>query len=139
MRLEPSLNTRAAAARLIGGVLRSSQSFDLAFTQNKDLKLMSRRDRAFVYNLCLTTLRRLGQIDELINISLKHPLPDHAQFVTDILRIGVCQILFLDVANHAAVYTCVELARKHGHSAYIKLVNAVLRVLTRKGLAIVSK
>ena len=139
MELEPALRTRAAAVTLIGIVLRSGQAFDVAFAQNNDINLMGPRDRAFIYNLCLTTLRRLGQIDALISTLLKHPLPNHAQPVTDILRIGACQILFLNVANHAAVSTCVELTRKNGHSAHIKLVNAVLRGFTRKGPSLVAK
>ena len=139
MKLEPTLETRATAVDLVGIVLRSGQAFDIAFTQNKDLNLMSSRDRAFIYNLCLTTLRRLGQIDELIQTYLDHPIPHNAQYVTDILRIGACQILFLNVANHAAVFTCVELTRKKGYSAHIKLVNAVLRGLTRNGTSLVTK
>ena len=65
MELEPALKTRAAAVTLIGIVLRSGQAFDVAFAQNNDINLMGPRDRAFIYNLCLTTLRRLGQIDAL--------------------------------------------------------------------------
>ena len=139
MKHEPALKTRAAATSILGSVLRSGQAFDGAFAKNDDINLMSSRDRAFVYNLCLTTFRRLGQIDALICKHLKKPLPNDVQPVADILRIGTCQILFLNVADHAAVSTCVELTRKKGFSAHIKLVNAVLRGFTRKGQSLVAE
>ena len=133
MNLEPSLKIRSVAATLIGDALRKKQSFELAFSRNQNVLAMDNRDRAFVHNLTLTTLRRLGQIDQLIDSCLKHPLPRSAQRVRDLLRIGVCQVLFLNIANHGAVSTCVELARQEGYASHVKLVNAVLRRLVREG------
>lgn len=138
MVLEPTLATRAAAADLIGDVLRARRSFDSAVARHDDLAAMSARDRAFVHNLAITTLRRLGTIDHLLGLCLKRPLPQRAQHVRDILRVGLCQILFLEVSDYGAVATCVELTRQLGHSAHIKLVNAVLRRLARDGGKIVS-
>ena len=139
MVLEPSLATRAAATDLIGDVLRARRPFDTAFAGHRSIAAMSARDRAFVHNLAITTLRRLGTIDHLVKLCLKRPLPRRAQQVRDILRVGSCQLLFMQVAAHGAVATCVELTRQLGHSAHIKLVNAVLRRLARDGTQIISK
>ena len=139
MLLEPSLATRAAATDLIGDVLRARRPFDTAFAGHHSIAAMSTRDRAFVHNLAITTLRRLGTIDHLVEFCMKRPLPRRARQVRDILRVGSCQLLFMQVAAHGAVATCVELTRQLGHSAHIKLVNAVLRRLARDGTEIISK
>jgi len=119
---------------LIGKVLHARQSFENAYENHISISKMQSRDRAFIRNLVLTTFRRLGQIDSLINQFLLHPLPNSARDVRDILRIGACQVLFMNVANHGSVDTCVKLTRHRGHNAHIKLVNAILRRLTREGL-----
>ena len=133
MSLEPSLATRAVATDLIDDVLRERRSFDSALAHHNSIEVMSARDRAFVHTLAITTLRRLGTIDHLLDLCLQRPLPRRAQKVHDILRVGLCQILFMEVADYGAVATCVELTRQLGHSAHIKLVNAVLRRLGREG------
>ena len=138
MALEPTLATRAVAADLIGDVLRARRSFDSALARHEVLEAMSTRDRAFVHNLAITTLRRLGTIDHLLDLCLQRPLPRRAQKVHDILRVGLCQILFMEVANYGAVATCVELTRQLGYTAHIKLVNAVLRRLGRNGVKMLS-
>ena len=138
MVLEPSLATRAAATDLIGDVLRVRRPFDTAFAGHRSIATMSARDRAFVHNLAITTLRRLGTIDHLVEVCVQRPLPRRAQQVRDILRIGFCQLLFMQVADHGAVATSVELTRQLGHSAHIKLVNAVLRRLARDGAKMIS-
>lgn len=129
------LETRDAAASVIGDVLRSGRPFESAFGRHEGIAVMAGRDRAFVQNLTLTTFRRLGQIDQLIDACLARPLPKRARDVRDILRIGCCQLLFMDVADHGAVDTCVELTRSRGHGAHIELVNAILRRLSREGAA----
>jgi 16S rRNA (cytosine967-C5)-methyltransferase len=94
---------------------------------------LEERDRAFARLLLSTTLRRLGQIDALIGQCLEHPLPVKAATAQDILRLGVAQLVFLDVPAHAAVDTAVTMAGDAGLTAHRKLVNAVLRRLSREG------
>ncbi len=132
MNLKPSLKIRSASATLVGEALRTGQPFELAFSKNQDVRIMGARDRAFVHNLVLTTLRRLGQIDQQIDNCLERPLPKNARRIKDILRIGACQLFFLHIADHGAVDTSVELARQEGYLAHINLVNAVLRRLIKE-------
>lgn len=91
------------------------------------------RDRAFVQNLVTTTLRRLGQIDALITHCLDKPFSDKGRNAQHLLRLGVCQLLFLDVADHAAIGETVESATGRALAPYRKLINAVLRRLQREG------
>ncbi len=123
---------RGAACDVLAGVLRkhrrADDSFELAVTS------LESRDRAFVRLLVATTLRRLGQIDAVLDVFLtKKP----ADPIIDVLRIGAAQLLFLDTPAHAAVGTAVTLAKRY-HERLGGLVNAVLRRVAEKGPAIIG-
>jgi 16S rRNA (cytosine967-C5)-methyltransferase len=122
---------RAAALEALTKVLRRRLPLDEAL----DPSGLEERDRGFARLLAAATLRRLGQIDALLARCLEHPLPAKAALAEDILRLGALQLVFLAVPPHAAVDTAVEMARGAGLSAHVKLVNAVLRRLSRDGRA----
>jgi 16S rRNA (cytosine967-C5)-methyltransferase len=128
-------SARAVALDTLGKVLRHRLALDDAF----DPVGLDDRDRAFVRRLVTVTLRRLGQIDALIAHCLHRPLPAKAGTVQDILRLGVCQLVFLATPPHAAVDTAVGLARAAGLAGHAKLVNAVLRRLSRDGGALAAR
>ncbi len=134
---EPT-NTRRCALNLLTAVLRRRQPLDVAFATDPAVLRLPVRDRAFIRNLTTTTIRRLGQIDNAIDRCLKTPLPKKADIARDILRLGACQLLFLNVADHAAVDTAVDTARDIGQGPYAKLINAILRRLGREGAVIVA-
>ena len=118
---------------VLGAVLDRKRPLDESLSGHPDLERLARSDRAFCRNLVATTLRRLGQIDVLINGCLQKPLSGKARLVRHVLRLGVCQLLFLDTPSHAAVDTSVRLAHAKRLDAYKGLVNAVLRRLDREG------
>ena len=93
-------------------------------------RLLDPRDRAFARLLAATVLRRLGQIDALLDQFMRRR--PKAVGVHNLLRLGAAQLLFLDTPAHAAVAETVALAS--GPHDYAKgLVNAVLRRLAREG------
>ncbi len=131
-------SARSVAFDLLGSVLRQDHALDQALSDHPGLAGLDGRDRGFARILVATTLRRLGQIDALIDLALERPLPRKAQGVHDLLRLGISQLLFLDTPPHAAVTTMVDLAQAKGHGPHKKLVNAVLRRFSREGRAIVD-
>jgi len=124
------------ALDLLEAVLRRGRPLDDAIPGHPGFADLEVRDRAFARLLAATTLRRLGQIDAVIDAALERPLPGKAQGVRDILRLGAVQLLFLDTPPHAAVATAVDLAQARKHGPHKKLVNAVLRRLGRQGRAL---
>ena len=124
---------RAIALDLLGDVLRRRRPLDEALAAHRDLARLEPRDRAFARLLVTTALRRLGQIDAAIDARLERPLPAKRAMVRDILRLGVAQLAFLDLAPHAAVDTSVALTRAHGQEGLKGLVNAVLRRVSEAG------
>ncbi|MCH7866044.1 MAG: MFS transporter [Proteobacteria bacterium] len=131
----PTTNSppRMVALDLLSAVLRRKRRLDEAAWDHPALAGLDGRDRAFVRVLTATTLRRLGQIDACIDLALEKPLPRKASGVHDLLRLGICQLIFLDTPAHAAVATAVDMAQDRGFGAHKKLVNAVLRRIGREG------
>jgi 16S rRNA (cytosine967-C5)-methyltransferase len=126
-------DSRAIALDLLTAVLHKRRALDDALAAHKDLAALPARDRGFARLLVAMTLRRLGEIDMLIDAKLeRRPLPERAARARDMMRLGVAQLIFLDTAPHAAVDTAV--AAMAGRLApYRGLVNAVLRGIARDG------
>ena len=126
---------RPASARLLAldvldRVLADTRPLDDTFAGHPALPLLDARDRAFARLLATMTLRRLGQIDALLDQFVR-ARPKVVR-VQNLLRLGAAQLLFLDTPAHAAVAETVALAS--GPQGYAKgLINAVLRRLAREG------
>ncbi len=137
---KPEINTaRSVTLDLLESVLQKKIPLDQALFDHLTIIKLEDRDRSHVRALVGMTLRRLGQIDALINIVLERPLPKKFLGVKNILRIGIVQLLFMNTAPHAAVDTAVKLAQDRGYGPHKKLVNAVLRRVSREGLDIIKK
>ena len=127
---------RHTALALLETVLSKRHAFDDSFA--RAVEPLAPQDRGFVRQLCATVLRRLGQIDDLIDGCLQKPLPPAMAAPRDILRLGVAQLLFLNTPAHAAIDTSVNLADEHDDkrvAAFKGVINAVLRRLSQEGAA----
>jgi 16S rRNA (cytosine967-C5)-methyltransferase len=139
-RVEPSVEppgfaARRIAADLVDGVLRRRRPLDEQLDDRaSELAALAERDRALARALATLVLRRLGTLRHLIGRRLARGLPAGAPRVETALLLGAAQILWLDVADHAAVDLAVRLAQADRRAAhYSGLVNAVLRQLARDG------
>ena len=132
---DTSVSARTVALEVVSGALRRGRAMD---EDPPDLMQLEARDRAFARAIAAMTLRRLGQIDDLIARCVERAIP-HSDFVVqDILRVAVAQLVFLGTAAHAAVSTAVDLVGARGRPRYAGLVNAVLRRLAREGAAMLG-
>ncbi|MEQ9326485.1 MAG: transcription antitermination factor NusB [Rhodospirillales bacterium] len=85
-------------------------------------------DEAFARRLARTAIRRVGDIDQLVAQLMERPLPESSSRTRNALRIGVCELEFMETADHAATDEAVRLADPR----HTGLVNAVLRNLVRR-------
>ncbi|HZF33249.1 MAG TPA: transcription antitermination factor NusB, partial [Candidatus Angelobacter sp.] len=132
----PSTSARALAFNTLSAVLEQKRPLEEVLEFNSDRDRLAPRDRAFARLLVATTLRRLGQIDRIIDGCLDKPLPRRAASVRQLLRLGISQLLFLGTPPHAAVDTTVELIAARGAEAGFKgLINAILRRVDRERAA----
>lgn len=119
-------------------MLRRRHAFDAMVEGHPDWAALDVRDRAFAFNLVATALRRLGQIDSLLDSCLHRPLPERDHWARTLLRLGACQLVFLRTSAHAAVDTTVDLARRYRQGRHLGLINAVLRRIARDGTETVA-
>ena len=89
-------------------------------------------DKALASELVYGVLTWKITIDEIIKMYSSIKLKKISSWILNILRIGIYQIVFLDrIPESAAVNESVKLAKKYGHEASSKFVNAILRKITK--------
>lgn len=86
---------------------------------------LSRQDRAFVQSVVLGTLRNLSWLDHLRKQLRSAPLEDDLRWL---VLMGLCQLLVLGNAEHAAVSETVNCAPQRARG----LINAILRNAVRR-------
>jgi 16S rRNA (cytosine967-C5)-methyltransferase len=84
-------------------------------------------ESGFVRTLVLGVLRWRSRLDFVITELAKRPVKKLDPPVVEVLRTGLYQLLFMDVAQYAAVSETVDLAPKRARG----FVNAILRQATR--------
>ena len=130
----PKPKNKADAARILAlevlsAVLDKGLPLDSCFDDSVAKANLTNLDNRFARYLVATTLRRMGQIDLILNSYFEKPLEHRNREGLHILRMGACQILFMDTADHAAVSTSVDLLNARKMAGIAKLGNAVLRKL----------
>jgi 16S rRNA (cytosine967-C5)-methyltransferase len=136
----PGFAARRIAAEILESVLQRRRPLDNELERwaaLPDFAALAHRDRAFIRSLVMVVLRRLGTLRHLLRQWVK--LPAGVPRVETALLLGTAQILWLDVADHAAVDLAVRLVQAERHGArYAGLVNAVLRRVTREGRHVIA-
>ncbi len=129
------LGARLAAQAILSDVLRKRRPLDQMADDVIARANLEPRDAGFARAIANETLRRFGQLDALIRHFVpKVPAPQRAGSTPEIMLAGACELLFLDVAPHAAVDCANRLCERDRHAVHFKpLVNAVLRRISREG------
>lgn len=96
---------------------------------------LSDRDRVLAHRIVKTVLERKITIDYNLSQYLTQPLKKLKPQVLTVLRMGACQLLFMDkIPASAAINESVKLTKKNGCSFASGLVNAVLRKVSANGI-----
>jgi len=133
----PKNGARYVAARSLQRVLEQNEPLDLAMAEIALFKQLEGRDRAFARLISATTLRRLGQIDKVLEPFIKRMPPP---YVLSVLRTGAAQILFLGTPPHAAVGAAVSLLKRSKKTTSAAgMANAVLRRVSEQGVELLAK
>jgi 16S rRNA (cytosine967-C5)-methyltransferase len=138
LRNAPERTARQAALDILSDVLRRRRPLDAALEHASGLEP---RDAGFARAIAAETLRRLGQLDALIRTFVAKPPPQPKAGPTpEILLLGACELLFLEVAPHAAVDGANRLAQADRKAVHFKpLINAVLRRVAREGKDVLAR
>jgi 16S rRNA (cytosine967-C5)-methyltransferase len=135
--MNPTLTARHLALTTLSLIFQQKISLDDAF---KPPSTMEERDRAFAKMAVMTIIRRRGQLNALIETCLTRPLPSKPWQLRILLQLGIVQVLFMDVPDHAAVDSTVSMAKDlQFPPPLIGFVNALMRRMTREGRDLLQK
>lgn len=121
----PGVPVRRAALRVLDAVMRRGTPLEQALgPASRDVSRAD--DRALVHAIAAETLRRLSDLDALIDSATQRALPDDAK-ARMALRIALVQALALGTPPHAAISTVLPLV----DGGPRKLVHGVFGTLMR--------
>ncbi|WP_428969373.1 RsmB/NOP family class I SAM-dependent RNA methyltransferase [Sphingomonas sp. Xoc002] len=120
--------SRRAAIRLLDAVLRRGEPLEAALA-SATRALPGGPDRGLAHAIAAETLRRLPDLDALIDSATKQRLPDDAK-ARFALRIALVQVLALGTPPHAAISTVLPLV----DGGPRKLVHGVFSTITKSGV-----
>jgi 16S rRNA (cytosine967-C5)-methyltransferase len=122
--------SRVLAARILVSVSKEGCSLDSAIKNNLPIEL-SRKDAAFVQQLCYGSLRNWIRLQALVNSCIERPLKSKDADINALLILGLYQLVHMRVPDHAALSETVDAVVSLKKAWAKKLVNGVLRTLQR--------
>jgi len=120
------VGARRAALQILDGVLRRGQTIDAAAAHERKL---SPPDHSLAIAIAGEALRRLPDLDALIDSATRNRLPDDSK-ARMVLRLALAQKIGLGTPDHALVATALPLV----DGGPRRLVHGVLGTLLRRGL-----
>ncbi len=128
----PGFAARDAATRLLSAVLDDRQSLDSALESDVAFGRLPPRDRALARAIVGMALRRHGTIEAALDVLIEKR-PRGAGKLLRVLETAAAQVLFMGVADHAAVSVAVDQLAADRDARHFKgLANAVLRRMVRE-------
>ena len=123
------MKPRVAAARALAELLRGKGSLSSALPvwQSK----VAEPDRALVQQLCYGTMRYYPRLNAYLGQLLDKPLRGKDSDITALLLLGLYQLEYTRIPDHAAIGETVAVARVLKKPWATKLVNGVLRRFQR--------
>lgn len=124
------MNLRAVAAQSLAPVLKQEQSLQSTFDQG--ISKVRVNDRALYHELILGTLRKYELLHNIASQLLSKKLKAKDSDVYALILLGLYQLIFLRVPDHAAISETVSATKTLKKIWAKNLVNAVLRNFQRE-------
>lgn len=131
-KLKPSSNlimNGSVRVRVIRTLLAIQNGQSLSSVLDPLLNSLHDGDKGFAHALLLTTLRQWHALARLLDSLADNPI-DEVEVRTTI-QVGSVQLLYLEVADHAAIHETVEAAKEIEFAHSTGLVNAILRKVAK--------
>nr|UWI51238.1 transcription antitermination factor NusB [Clostridioides difficile] len=113
-------------------IINRYEELTLKYSNNAKLKLEDTKlediiDREYINTVCKALRENHDKIDELINKHAKNWTVDRMPKVdVSILRLSVCEIVYLDTPNKVSINEAVELAKIYCDDKSPKFINGIL-------------
>ncbi|MGE6441586.1 transcription antitermination factor NusB [Psychrobacter sp. NPDC078409] len=131
-KLKPSSNlimNGSVRVRVIRTLLAIQNGQSLSSVLDPLLNSLHDGDKGFAHALLLMTLRQWHALARLLDSLADNPI-DEVEVRTTI-QVGLVQLLYLEVADHAAIHETVEAAKEIEFAHSTGLVNAILRKVAK--------
>lgn len=132
-----NLNSRAVAAGVVAAVVRDGISLDRAL-ESALAQLASPRDAGFVQELSFGVMRWRLRLEASLTVLLRRPFKRRDMDVHALLLVGLYQLIYLRVPDHAAVAETVSAVKGLKKQWARGLVNATLRNFLRRKQALLA-
>lgn len=124
-----SAAVRAEVAKIVADVATRGRSLDTALSIDPQA---TRQERGLIRALTYDSIRWYLRLDALLERLLARPGQKLDPEVRALAIVGLCQLLYTDIPEHAAVAETVEAARLLDRARAAGLINAVLRRCQRE-------
>ncbi|MBZ9613300.1 16S rRNA (cytosine(967)-C(5))-methyltransferase RsmB [Rheinheimera maricola] len=126
-----SQNVRVLAARSCFDVVDQGMSLSEVLPKSQAL-LDNALDKALLQEICFGVMRYLPQLEAVCNQLMSKPLVKQLRPLQFLLYVGIYQLKFMRIPDHAAISETVEAARELKGQSLTKLINGVLRNVQRQ-------
>ncbi|MFH1214841.1 MAG: 16S rRNA (cytosine(967)-C(5))-methyltransferase RsmB [Candidatus Neomarinimicrobiota bacterium] len=127
------MKTRTAAASILISLPPGGYNYESATDRFIQANSFSQPDRDFIYLLVKGVIQYQRLLDFIIDQARKKKRSHIENIARALLRIGVFQIVILNIPAHAAVHETVAVARQINRHDLTDYINAVLRHLPEEG------
>ncbi|WP_413520238.1 transcription antitermination factor NusB [Psychrobacter glacincola] len=131
-KLKPSSNlimNGSVRVRVIRTLMAIQNGQSLASVLDPLLNSLHDGDKGFAHALLLTTLRQWYALERLLDSLADNPIDEKEVRTT--IQVGLTQLLYLQVADHAAIHETVEAAKEIEFAHSTGLINAILRKVAK--------
>lgn len=128
-------NTRELALKILYKIDKEKAYSNIVLNEmiNQNKKELTNKDIGLISEIVYGTTTWRLTLDEIIKKYSKIKLKKISNWILNILRMGIYQIVFLDkIPKSAAVNESVNLAKRYGHKSSSNFVNAILRKVSKK-------
>lgn len=122
---------RALAAQTCYQVIDQGKSLSDVLPKAQ-YKLDSAADKALLQEICFGVMRHLPQLETVCQQLMSKPLIKQLRPLQFLIYVGIYQLKFMRIPDHAAISETVEAARSLKGQSLTKLINGVLRNVQRQ-------
>lgn len=126
-----SNNVRVLAARSCFDVVDQGMSLSEVLPKAQ-AQLANPLDKALLQEICFGVMRQLPQLEAVCSQLMTKPLVKQLRPLQFLLYVGIYQLKFMRIPDHAAISETVDAARELKGQSLTKLINAVLRSVQRQ-------
>ena len=127
MKQQTLKSSRYVATNIWKKILYKNAQFNFEINNSKDFDKLSKRDKAFVYNLISLCMRRNNQIIEIYKKYPNKPINKKLKNLNSILTLATAELIWLNVPEYAVLNSYVDLTKKLNEQHFAKFINVILR------------